>query len=245
MGRCLGFRLGGGIWCGLGPGFRRDRGFCLQSRRRGVLFLRQRLGDSQGLGMAAIGLGIGGLVDLGRGNVLGLELGRSHVLVVRGHQFLRRGGVLNAARAAVVGHMIGVGDDPGLHDCRVDVGGVDDGLIHMHDGGVVGERTPAPLAPGKADAAVAEAVVHAPVVANVRAPIAIMEPVMAALPAPIGRGPQRALVGRGNPGAGHPEIAVRSVGPKAGGPHQVGLRALGLHINRQRRRSKTDADDKL
>jgi hypothetical protein len=198
----LGSSLGSSRWRGLC----RDLGFSLPPRSRCGLCRDHRLFYGQGLRVAAIGLGVGGLVDLGRSNVLCLEAGRSRMLLARGCLLLGSGGVLNATRPAVVGHMIGVGNDAPLHNSPVNVGRVDDGLIHVHDCGVIGKGVAAPLAAGKADASVAAAVVHAAVVADVAAPITVMKPVVAAGPAPVVGGPQRALIGSRNPGAGHPEV---------------------------------------
>ena len=87
---------------------------------------------------------------------------------VLGSTLRRAGGVLNATRTAVVGHVMRIGDDASLHHCPINVGSVNNGLIHMHDRGVIGKVATAPLAAGKADAAVAVAVVHAAVVATWR-----------------------------------------------------------------------------
>ena len=155
--------------------------------------------------------------------------------------------VLNAVRTPVVGHMAGIGNDVPLHDRPVNVGGVDDVLIHMHDGGVIGKGAAAPLAAGKTDAPIAVAVVHAAVVADVVAPIAVIEAIVAVGPAPVGRRPQRAWIGSRNPGAGNPvvvPIAIR-VAPVAGRPHQVGLGADRLLIDRHLRRSESDTDGDL
>jgi hypothetical protein len=157
------------------------------------------------------------------------------------------GGVLNAAGTAVVGHVMGIGDDAPLDNRPVNVSGVNDGPIHMDDRRVVCKGAAAPLAAGKADAAITVAVVHAAIVADVAAPIALMEAVMAVGPIPVVRRPQRALIGRLHPGARHPVIVANLliVGPVAGGPHQVGPGADGLHIDWQRRRSKADTDGDL
>jgi hypothetical protein len=171
-----------------------------------MLFCGQRLGDSQSRRVPAIGLGIQGLVGPGRLHVLHLVSGRSHVLFVLCKPLLRSGVVVNAAGTAGIGHVIGIGDNASLHNRPVDVGRVDDGLIHMHNRGVVGKVPAPPLAAGKADAAVAEAVVHSPVVAHMPAPVALMEPIMAVFPAPIVGRPQRAFIRRRHPRAGHPVV---------------------------------------
>src|SRR5208282_6383437 len=102
------------------------------------------------------------------------------------------------------------------------------------------EDASAPLATGKTHAAVTEAVVHAAIVADVRAPIAVMEPEAAAEPAPVTRRPQRAGIRNRNPGAGHPVVVSAVPAPVAGRPHHALFRADGLYVNGQRRRRNPD-----
>jgi hypothetical protein len=102
--------------------------------------------------------------------------------------------------------MTWVGNDASLDYRPVNICGVNYGLVHMHDSGVIGEGAAAPLAAGKSDAAVSEAVIHAAVVADVRPPIAFMEDIAATLPAPIVGGPQKAGLRRRHPGTGNPEV---------------------------------------
>ena len=179
--------------------------------------------------------------------MLHLESGWRRVLFMHRNQFLGSCGVLDAARTAVIGHMVGVDDGVSLHNRPVDVGGVNDSLIHMHHRGVVGKGVAAPFTAGKADAPIAEAVVHAAVVAHVAAPVALMEHIAATGPAPPVGGPESALIGSRHPCAGNPVVIpiVIGIGPVAGNPHQVGFRADGLHINRQFRRRKPHTDDDL
>ena len=252
------FRFGLGLWFSLRS--RLSLGFCLRPRLslrfslwpgfglhprgRGVFFLGQRLLDSQGSGVTAIGLGVGGLVGPGRGQVLRLEAGRRRMLLVFSRPFRRTGGMLNPAGTAIVGRVMGVGNDAPLDNRAVFVGGVDDIPIHMDDCGVIRKGAAAPLAAGKANASVATAIVDAAVVADVTAPIAAMEPVLAVRPVPVVGRPQRALIGRLDPGAGHPVVValILIVGPVAGRPHQVGPGANRLHIYRQLRWSEADTD---
>jgi len=131
----------------------------------------------------------------------------------------------DAISTAVVGDVIVVDDGCVVDDCFVDVGVVDSRFIHMHDRPVIGEFAAAPLAANEADAHVAEAVVDAAVVSNVRTPVTGVENIESIRPAPIGRRPQRTLVGRGNPGAWNPEVAIISISPVARSPHPSGLRA--------------------
>jgi hypothetical protein len=227
--------------CGGSGGLRLGR-WKFESRGRGVLFRRQRLGFGQDCRVSAIVFDIQGLVRLGGSHVLDLVGGGSYVLIVCGDQFLRRRGMLNATGASTIGNVVIVDDRVGVDDGSVDVDVGDDGLIHAHDRGVIGKLVSAPLAAGKADAHIAEAVIHAAVVADVGTPVALVKSVVAALPAPVGGRPQRTLIGSGHPGTGNPEVAIVAPGPIAGGPQQVGLRAEWLFIDRQDRRRNTDTD---
>src|SRR5258708_6299277 len=104
------------------------------------------------------------------------------VLVLRLFFFVA-GTSLNAALAAVEGHVILVHD----HSLVVDGG-------HIGDVGhraVVVERASAPFSAGKAHAAIAEAVVNSTVEADVRAPITTTPCVNTVGPSPVARGPQQ------------------------------------------------------
>jgi hypothetical protein len=164
------------------------------------------------------------------------------MVLARGGAFLRRRLMLNAAGAAAVGHMTVVDDGVIVNDGFVHIGGANDGGVHIRDGGVIGKSATSPFATGETDAHVAEAVVDAAVVADGRSPVAFMEEELPAGPAPVGRSPEESWFGRRNPGAGDPEVAIGTVGPIAGSPDQVGLRARGLHIDRQHGGSKTNSD---
>src|ERR1035438_7329444 len=125
--------------------------------------------------------GLGGGRDRGASVICGCEVlfvlaGNVFVMRLRGKRFpvvlvLRDfffvGGTgPNSALAAIESHVILVHD----HSLVIDVG-------HIGDVGrraVVVERASAPFSARKADAAVAEAVVHSPIEADVRAPITTM-----------------------------------------------------------------------
>ncbi len=164
------------------------------------------------------------------------------MVLALGGAFLRRGLMLNAAGTAIVGHMTVVDDGVIANDGFVHIGGVNDGGVHMHDGGVIGKSAASPLATGEADAHVPEAVVDATIEADGRSPVAFMEEVLAVGPAPVGRGPEKPWFGCRDPGAGNPEVAIGTVGPITGSPHQVELRARGLHIDRQHGGSETNGN---
>jgi hypothetical protein len=97
--------------------------------------------------------------------------------------------VLNAVGTAVIGDAAAVSDGVILHNRPVTVCGVDSAFIDARDRGVIAEVVALPLAAGVTDTPVAVAVVHAAIVAYVTAPVAAMEPVVAAVPAPVGRRP--------------------------------------------------------
>jgi hypothetical protein len=164
-----------------------------------------------------------------------------------GYLLRRLGGVLNAMRTAVIGDAVVVGDGVILDNCPVIVSVVDCGFIDACDRGVIAEVVALPIAAGVADAPVAVAVVHAAIVADVAAPVAVMEPVVAAVPSPVGRRPERAVIGRRNPGAGYPVVVslVLIVGPIAGHPHQVGLGAVRLLVAGHFRRSESYREGNL
>jgi hypothetical protein len=128
------------------------------------------------------------------------------VLIVLGNPFLGGRLMVNAARTAAEADVAIVDDGRAIDDGRVDVGVVDHRGVHVHHRRVVSEDTAAPLAAREADAHVAEAVVHAAVVADVRSPIAFMEDVPSAFPAPIVGRPQQTGPGRGYPCAGNPVV---------------------------------------
>jgi len=100
--------------------------------------------------------------------------------------------MLNTVRAAVVCYVVGIGYCVLPHDRTVDIGGVDHRHVYLCNGGVVGEGSTPPLATEEADSSEAEAVVAAGGVADVVAPISIMETVLFPFESPVGRGPQGA-----------------------------------------------------
>ena len=167
------------------------------------------------------------------------------MMIVARDSLPRGGVVVNPARTAAEAHVARVGNDAPVHDSVVCIHRVK-ARAHVHHRGVVGKDSAAPFAAGKADAAVAEAVVHPAVVAHVRSPVAFMEDVLAVFPAPVVGRPQHAGLGRGNPCAGNPVVAaVVAVRPITGRPHQARFRAERLLIDRHRRRRKPHADDNL
>src|ERR1700726_838130 len=97
-----------------------------------------------------------------------------------------------------------------------DGGVVDDRLVidvrhvhfatDVHDGSIVIEAAPAPLATFKSGADVAKSVVHAAIETDVGSPIALMKEIGVILVTPVTRGPQNTHGRRLDPRAGHPVI---------------------------------------
>ena len=175
----------------------------------------------------------------GGGDVRGLLRGRRNVPLGHGRAFLGGRYCPHAAGAAVVADPRIVND---RHVLLVDVGDV--GRAEIIDALVVGEPAIVPAAALVAGAAIAEAVIDAAVEADMRPPVADIEDVVAADPAPVWRRPQHAHAGRLHPGAGHPVIAggIRVPRPVAGGPDIPLRRDRRLHVDRQHRRRDLDRD---
>lgn len=110
------------------------------------------------------------------------------MLVHRNPLFGRRL-MLHAAGAAAVSHVVVVHHGVGIDDCAVDIGGVDVGCIHIDYGGVIGEYAALPLSAGKADAEEAAAVIYAAIVADLGTPVAVVEGIVAVVPAPVAGSP--------------------------------------------------------
>ena len=98
--------------------------------------------------------------------------------------------MLNAVRAAVVGNVVGIGYCVLFNNGAVDIGSVNDRDVYLRNRGVVGKGTTSPFASEKADSTEAEAIVDSAVIADVVAPISIMETVLSTFESPVGRGPQ-------------------------------------------------------
>src|SRR5262245_32621047 len=97
----------------------------------------------------------------------------------------------------------------------------------------------APLAAGKAHAAVTEPVINAPVKPDVTTPVARVPEVNAAGKAPVSRGPEQAHRGRHDPGSRNPVVSFLLVRPISRRPEVSRPRAHGLLVHRQRGRSDT------
>jgi len=149
----------------------------------------------------------------------------------------------DAAGTAAEGNVAVSGNIASFHNRPINIGGVNARNVNAHHGRVVGEFMAAPHAAGKSDAAVAEAIVHAAVVANMASPVAVMKDKHAAGPAPVAGRPERSLIGGRNPRAGHPIVPILAVSPIARRPHPARFRARGLLVNREHRWRKSDTDE--
>ena len=180
-----------------------------------IAIRRKRLSDGR-TGRTAM-IDVRKLSPVGAGNVLIPHLcshGRSMRLTAS-RQFRRPGTHLQAAPSAIETHTRAA---PVViaHGAVVDV--VHQGDIDVVDRAVVVEVAAAPIAALVAEADVAEAVVDAAIVADVRTPIATVKPVMVMPVAPVARRPQGTLVRSLHPRAGHPVVARLTIGPVAGRP---------------------------
>ncbi|RXH58751.1 hypothetical protein GRAN_2061 [Granulicella sibirica] len=156
----------------------------------------------------------------------------SHLLLARASLNTTRASI----EAGVVVHGHVVDDGP------VDVGVVDVRHAHVIDRGVVGEVSAFPAPAAEANAAKAEAVVHATVEANVGSPITFMKAVDTTGEAPVRRRPEDSDAGRLDPDAGNPVVPLRTVGPITGVPEITVARADGLCVNGQNGGCETDRD---
>jgi hypothetical protein len=130
-------------------------------------------------------------------------------------------------------------DDGCIHICRPN-----HGRVHGYYCCVVSEGATAPLTAGEAPSTITESIVHAPVEADLRPPIAGIEDVNTSLsPAPITRCPEIARLWRSDPGSRDPVVVADAIpGPIAGCPHEVGLWTGRLNVNRKSGRFDIDAD---
>ena len=103
------------------------------------------------------------------------------VLFAHGHLLPGSGASRDPARTVVTDPI----DNGVVDDSAVDVDVADDGGVYVRDRGVVVEGSADPGAPDEADADIAEAVINAAIVSNMRTPIAGMPHVNAAAPTPV------------------------------------------------------------
>ena len=180
------------------------------------------------------------LSAIGAGEMLLLRLhsgGANVAIAIRGH-FRGRGTSVETAVTAVIADAA----DVAFVDHRAVVDVVNVGDVYVIHRAVVEEMIVIPVAALVAEAAIAEAVVHAAVKADVRAPVTDVPEITAAAPTPVARSPQETDLGRQDPDARNPVIAASRVGPIAGSPNVSVSGADGLSVNGEWRRSDTNGN---
>jgi hypothetical protein len=182
--------------------------------------------------MAAAILGIGALIAPGRTLVLVLDRCSAYMLVVICKPLVGAGFVMDAFRPAAEADVAAPVNVSFVHTPAIVKGVMEAMAVYICDRGVVAEVVAMPLAAGKADAAIAEAVVDAAVVAYVPSPVALMEDKPAAGPTPVGGSPQSAFVGGRHPSAANPIKVACAPCPIARRPYHAGFRAGGLFVDR-------------
>jgi hypothetical protein len=154
------------------------------------------------------------------------------MLMFRCH--LMRGGMRLYAARPVERHM-----DVVVYDSVVIYVG-DMNTAHVHNRSVVEVSTTTPVTALESNTAIAEAVIHTAVKADMRTPVTTVPGVNTAAPTPISGRPQQAGGRRQHPGARYPEVPVITVGPITRRPHIAGRRQRRLHIHREDRRCNVD-----
>ena len=155
---------------------------------------------------------------------------RLEVLLTACLQFCRCWRGANAAcapvKAGAVVHRRIVDDSPVV---RI----VNDRCVDAHHRAVIKETSAAPVPSTKADSAIAEAIVDAPVEANMRPPVTSVPCIQTTTIAPITRRPKNTNRWRVYPHARDPVVACRLVAPIARRPHISIPRTNRLRINRK------------
>ncbi len=180
---------------------------------------------------SAISRGVLGAILHGLLTVFQLLRQRGEMLLAHGGDLTRVGTDGNASATAVVADaVVVVGDVVVHHGARVGIADVED--TDVGDGTVVHEPVMVPVAALVAFTVVAVAIGNPAVVADVWSPVALVEAEDGADEAPPAGRPEGAGIGRRNPDAGHPVVALLGVAPVAGGPEIAGLGAFGLIVLR-------------
>lgn len=175
-------------------------------------------------------------------NMLRLHRGGRYVPLIAPAALLNRRRMIDAVRSARIGHAIVVDNRRVMHNRRIHIRVVNERWSHMHHGSVIEKAVASPFAAGKTDAHVTEAIVHASVVADVRAPVSSMKDVRAAFKTPVGRRPKQAWLRSRHPCAWNPVVALRPIRPISRRPQVPFFRAGWLFIHRKHRWSNIDAD---
>lgn len=142
-----------------------------------IVVVAHRALCGHGVRMSAVVLRIEAAIGTCRLEMLLLERGCADVPFVHCMQLVGRRIVPDSAGAAAVCHVAFVHDCVVLHHGAIDICVVDVDIVYAHNCGVVFETMVVPPAADKANAHVAESVVHAAIEAHVRSPISGMEDV--------------------------------------------------------------------
>ena len=118
----------------------------------------------------------------------------------------------------------------------IDIGVVNDGLVHVRYSGVVLEVVSIPSSAPIAISGVAVTVINAAVKTDMRSPVTLVKDIRAVVPAPPCRGPKQTDGRRSNPHPRHPIISV-VIPPVSRSPNVALGRSRRLLIYRQLRRS--------
>src|SRR5580700_4380581 len=181
-------------------------------------------------------------IHTGSGLVLHLVGGRLEVVFVGEPLLLGARNAVDTARPAVERDMVIIDDRVLLHDgpVHVDVGRVKGAEIC--NGTIVGEHATAPLTTEESNAAIAEAVVHTAIEADVWPPIAGVPAVEAACERPITRGPKNADTWRPYPYARDPIVAGVARRPVARRPDETWCGQWRLNVDRKCGRCNVNGD---
>src|SRR6266446_263068 len=133
-----------------------------------------------------------------------------------------------AARAVKAGAAAGV-----LDDLFIEVGVANHTFVHPGHGRVITERSADPSTAVVALSPIAISVIDPAVEPDGRAPVALVEEIIAAAVTPVSGGPEESDARRSDPDAGDPVI-IGIVGPIARGPNIARAWGVGLFIYRYR-----------
>src|SRR5258708_4380615 len=198
-------------------GLRRGGGVgCCQVCRTPVIYGSQlRAIHTRAVLMRNLGGGRGHMLFAARGRLRGSRLGGDSVRPVEA--------------GPVHGRVV---VDYGL----VDIGVVDDGRVHVGDCGVIAEMLRHPHSASKADSTISEAIIHATIKADVRAPVSGVPGVVAAAKSPIAGSPQETDSGREHPSTRNPIVPLVAIRPITWSPNVLWSGTNRLNVHRQQRR---------
>jgi hypothetical protein len=151
-------------------------------------------------------------------NVPGLNRSRSDMPLAREATLFRGWLMSNPIRSTGVRNTAIIHNSRVVDHRTVHISVVDYRRIHANNSGVVSKMASTPFAANEPDAHVTKSVVHAPVVADMRSPIARVEDVSCALKTPVRRSPEISRLRSRHPRTRYPVIASFSVSPIAGRP---------------------------